>query len=93
MDTQQRIDLLERQLAEMQGMVAVLLAMESARCIDECRPMQLVELRERVVSVLLASPLREDAVAGAEAAVEVFLGAIRLVWPPHPPSTSTSTVR
>jgi len=62
----------------MQGIVAVLLAMESARCIDHCRPAQLVELRERIVSTLLASQLRAEAVEGAEAAVETFLGAIRL---------------
>lgn len=78
MDDQQRIDSLERQCAEMQGIVAVLLAMESARCINQCRPAQLVELRERIVSTLLASQLRAEAVDGAETAVEAFLGAIRL---------------
>jgi hypothetical protein len=75
----QRLEVLERQLAETQGAVAILLAMAAASCVvGRCRPETLIELRERVVSALLASPLRTEAVDGAEAAVATFLRSISL---------------
>ncbi len=75
----QMIELIGRQLAEVQGAVAILLAMQAASCVNRCSPAELVELRERVVSALLASPLRAEAVDGAEAAVDTFLGTIEIV--------------
>lgn len=77
-DVRHRIEALERQLAEMQGVAAVLLAINAASCIGRYRPDDLVELRERVVSSLLATPLGPEAIDGAESAVATFLRAIRL---------------
>lgn len=78
MSAEQRIALLENHLAEMQGVVAVLLAVQSAMCIDRFRPESLLELKERIVSSLLSSSLPSGAIGGAESAVAAFLGAIKL---------------
>jgi hypothetical protein len=78
MGFEERIERIEIQLAEMQGAVAVLLAMEGSTCIGRDKPEKLVELRERIVSTLLASNLRAEAVDGAEAAVASFLVSIKL---------------
>lgn len=79
MNLDQRLDLIERRQAEMQGAVCFLLALEGANCAGRYKPGALIELKERVVSNLLGSSLRGDAVEGSEAALAVVLGTLALV--------------